>query len=143
MEYLCWLPGTKKIHRERLLSSTLHRPSPRQISRKKILFFLDGFSSYNQICISLEDKDRKDFTFPWGNFIYEFLPFGIWNAPTTFHRDILGIFSDFIHDCVEWNMDDRIFMEINLKNLWMTWVKFLKGVEKQISHLEMKNYICY
>jgi hypothetical protein len=34
------------------------------------------------------------------------LPFGLCNAPATFQRVVLGIFSDLIHDCVEVYMDD-------------------------------------
>ena len=41
-----------------------------------------------------------------GNFANRVLPFGLCNAPTTFQRAVLGIFSDLIHDCVEVYMDD-------------------------------------
>ena len=34
------------------------------------------------------------------------LPFGLCNAPATFQREVLGIFVDLIHDCVEVYMDD-------------------------------------
>ena len=34
------------------------------------------------------------------------MPFGLCNAPTTFQRAVLGIFSDLIHDYVEVYMDD-------------------------------------
>ena len=62
----------------------------------KILFsFLDGFSSYNQIQISLEDQDKTIFTCPWGTFSYRVLPFSIYNGPSTFQREILGIFFIF------------------------------------------------
>ena len=64
------------------------------LSGKKFFSFLDGFSGYNQIQIALEDQDKTTFTFPWGDFAYRFLPFGLCNAPTTFQREILDIFSD-------------------------------------------------
>ncbi len=35
-----------------------------------------------------------------------FFPFGLCNAPATFQRAVLAIFSDLIHDCVEVYMDD-------------------------------------
>ena len=49
------------------------------------------------------------------------LPFGLCNAPATFQRAVLGIFSDLTHDCVEVYMDDFIVygdsFEETLKNL--------------------------
>jgi hypothetical protein len=46
------------------------------------------------------------FLCPWGTFPYRLLPFGLCNAPTTFQRDVIGIFFDLIHDCVEIYIDD-------------------------------------
>jgi len=68
--------------------------------------FLDGFSGYNQIQISPEDQDKTTFTCPWGTFTYWVLPFGLCNAPTTFQRAVLSIFSELLHDAVEIYMDD-------------------------------------
>ena len=65
------------------------------LSGKKFFSFLDGFSGYNQIQIAPKDQDKTTFTFPWGNFAYRVLPFGLCNAPTTFQREILGIFLIF------------------------------------------------
>ena len=76
------------------------------LSGKKLFSFLDGFSGYNQIQIAPEDQDKTTFTFPWGTFAYKVLPFGLCNAPTTFQREILGIFSDLLNDCLEIFMDD-------------------------------------
>ena len=76
------------------------------LSRKKLFSFLDGFSSYNQIQIAPEDQGKTTFTFPWGTFAYRVLPFCLCNAPTNFQREILGIFSDLLNDCLEIFMDD-------------------------------------
>eukprot|EP00253_Pinus_taeda_P007704 PITA_07704 len=76
------------------------------LAGKKYFSFLDGFSGYNQIQVAPEDQDKTTFTCPWGTFAYRVLPFGLCNAPTTFQRAVLGIFSDLIHDCVEVYMDD-------------------------------------
>eukprot|EP00253_Pinus_taeda_P014719 PITA_14719 len=56
--------------------------------------------------VAPEDKDKTTFTCPWGTFSYRVLPFGLSNAPATFQRAELGIFSKIIHDCVEVYMDD-------------------------------------
>jgi len=73
---------------------------------KKLFSFLDGFSGYNQIQIAPEDQDKTTFTCPWGTFAYRVLPFGLCNAPATFQRAILSIFSDLINDGLEVYMDD-------------------------------------
>ena len=73
---------------------------------KKFFSFLDGFSGYNQIQISLKDQDKTTFICPWGTFSYRVLPFGLCNAPTTFQRAILSIFAELVHDLVEIYMDD-------------------------------------
>jgi len=76
------------------------------LSGKKFFSFLDGFSGYNQIKIAPQDQDKTTFTSPWGTFSYRFLPFGLCNAPTTFQRAVLGIFSDMLNDSMEIFMDD-------------------------------------
>ena len=43
-------------------------------------YFLDGYSSYNQIHIALEDQEKTTFTCPFGRRMY----FGLCNAPSTF-----------------------------------------------------------
>jgi hypothetical protein len=68
--------------------------------------FLDGFSGYNQITIATWDQDNTTFTIPWGTFSYKVLPFGLCNAPTTFQRVVIGIFSDMVNVCMEIFMDD-------------------------------------
>eukprot|EP00253_Pinus_taeda_P018125 PITA_18125 len=73
---------------------------------KKFFSFLDGFSGYNQIRIAPQDQDKTTFTSPWGTFAYKVLPFGLCNAPTTFQRAVIGIFSDMINDSLEIFMDD-------------------------------------
>lgn len=76
------------------------------LDRKKYFSFLNGFSGYNQIKISLEDQDKTTFTCLSETYYYRFLPFGVCNAPTTFQRVVLVIFSDLIHECVEVSMND-------------------------------------
>jgi len=73
---------------------------------KRFFSFLDGFSGYNQIQLCPEDHDKTTFTCPWGTFAYRVLPFGLCNAPTTFQRAVLSIFTELVHDVVEIYMDD-------------------------------------
>ena len=68
------------------------------LSGKQYFSFLDGYSGYKQIQIALGDQDKTTFTCPWGTFAYRVLPFGLCNAPATFQRTFLGIFSDLAND---------------------------------------------
>ncbi|GKD97448.1 reverse transcriptase domain-containing protein [Tanacetum coccineum] len=55
--------------------------------------FLDGFSRYFQIPINPHDKEKTTFTCPYGTFAYRRMPFGLCNAPGTFQRCMMAIFS--------------------------------------------------
>jgi hypothetical protein len=78
------------------------------LARKNIFSFLDGFSCYNQIQISLEVQDNTIFTFPFRIYDYQVIPFGLCNSISTSQRVVLGIFFYLIHACVEVYMDDFI-----------------------------------
>ncbi|XP_022892004.1 uncharacterized protein LOC111406872 [Olea europaea var. sylvestris] len=69
-------------------------------------YFLDGYSGYNQIPISPEDQEKTTFTCPYGTFAYRRMPFGLCNAPATFQRCMMAIFSDMVEKCIEVFMDD-------------------------------------
>jgi hypothetical protein len=76
------------------------------LAGNKLFSFLDGFKGYNKIQITPEDQDKMTFTCPWGTFAYKVLPFRLCNAPATFQRAIMIIFSDLISEGLEVYMDD-------------------------------------
>ncbi|RDX96199.1 hypothetical protein CR513_21174, partial [Mucuna pruriens] len=67
-----------------------------KLAGKSHYCFLDGFSSYMQIHIALEDQHKTTFTCPFGTFAYTHMPFGLCNAPSTFQRCMTSIFSDLL-----------------------------------------------
>ena len=69
-------------------------------------YFLDGYSGYFQIEIAADDQDKTTFTCPFGTYAYRRMPFGLCNAPTTFQRCMLSIFSDLVERIMEVYMDD-------------------------------------
>ena len=68
--------------------------------------YLDGYSGFFQIPIHPDDQEKTTFTCPWGTFAYRRMPFGLCNAPATFQRCMMAIFSEYIEEIMEVFMDD-------------------------------------
>jgi hypothetical protein len=77
-----------------------------RLARHKYYCFLDGYSGYNQVPVDLEDQEKTTFTCPFGTFAYRRMPFGLCNAPATFQRCMISIFSDMVEHFLEIFMDD-------------------------------------
>ena len=56
--------------------------------------------------IASEDQEKTIFTCPFGTYAYRRMPFGLYNAPTTFQRCMLSMFSDMVERIMEVYMDD-------------------------------------
>ena len=121
--------------------------------------FLDGYSGYNQIEIALEDQEKTTFTCPFGTFAFRKMPFGLCNAPGTFQRCVMGIFSDMIEIILEIFMDDfsvfgdsfescfenlrKVLERYQEKNLVLNWGKchFMVTQGIVLGHIVSKNGI--
>nr|KYP75161.1 Transposon Ty3-I Gag-Pol polyprotein [Cajanus cajan] len=77
-----------------------------RLAGKSHYYFLNGFSGYFYIHIAPKDQENTIFTYPFGTFAYRRMPYGLCNAPGTFQRCMLSIFSDFLENCIEVFMDD-------------------------------------
>ncbi|XP_058216884.1 uncharacterized protein LOC131327767 [Rhododendron vialii] len=96
--------------------------------------FLDGYSGYNQIEVALPDQEKTTFTCPFGTFAYRRMPFGLCNAPGTFSRCMMGIFSDMIEKILEVFMDDfSVFGD--------SFDACLENLEKVLTRCEEKNLV--
>ena len=69
-------------------------------------YFLDGYSGYNQISIAPKDRKKTTFTCPFGTFVFRRMLFGLCNAPGTFQRCMMSIFSDLVEEVMEIFMGD-------------------------------------
>ncbi|KAL4280231.1 hypothetical protein GQ457_03G025460 [Hibiscus cannabinus] len=77
-----------------------------RLAGKSFYCFLDGYSGYNQIAIAQEDQEKTTFTCPFGTYSFRRMSFGLCNAPATFQRCMVTIFSDMVEDFLEIFMDD-------------------------------------
>ncbi|RVW47919.1 Retrovirus-related Pol polyprotein from transposon 17.6 [Vitis vinifera] len=82
------------------LTSVLER-----VSGHPFYCFLDGYSGYFQIEIDVEDQEKTTFTCRLEH-TPKRMPFGLCNAPATFQRCMLSIFSDMVERIMEVFMDD-------------------------------------
>nr|GEZ03483.1 reverse transcriptase domain-containing protein [Tanacetum cinerariifolium] len=80
-----------------------------RLAGNEYYYFLDGFSGYFQIPIDPRDQEKTTFTCPYETFAYRRMPFGLFNAPSTFQRCILAIF----HDMVEKTMCEDTNLSLN------------------------------
>ena len=67
-----------------------------RVSGHPFYCFLDGYFRYFQKEIDVEDQEKTTFTCPFGTYAYRRMSFGLCNAPITFQRCMLSIFSDMV-----------------------------------------------
>ena len=94
--------------------------------------FLDGYSGYNQIAIAPKDQEKTTFTCPYGTFYFRKMPFGLCNAPTTFQRCMMSMFSDLVEEAMEIFMDDFSVYGYSFENC-------LKLLETVVQRCQDKN----
>ena len=110
--------------------------------------FLDGYSGYNQIAIAPENQKKTTFTCPFGTFSFRRMPFGLCNAPGTFQRCMMSIFSN-LAEVMEIIMDDftvygssfeqclhdlgTVLQRCKDKNLALNWEYAILWLQKELS----------
>ena len=79
-------------------------------TNNELLFFMDGFSSYNQILIVVEDILKTTFRClgSIGTFEWLVMPFGLKNVGATYHRAMNSIFHDMLGHHMEVYIDDIV-----------------------------------
>jgi len=82
-----------------------------RLAGNSFFYFLNGFSSYYQIIVAYEDQEKTTFTCPFGTFFYRCMPFGLCNAPSTFQRCMMSIFSYLIENCIDFTVYGNSFYQ--------------------------------
>ena len=73
-----------------------------------IMSFLDAFQGYYQIVLAPEDREKTAFIFPYTNYHYIMMPFGLKNAKATYQQMMTRMFRDKIRHTVEVYIDDMV-----------------------------------
>eukprot|EP00253_Pinus_taeda_P011949 PITA_11949 len=76
------------------------------VAGSELMFFLDGFSGYNQILVHPDDQLKTTFRTKWGTYAYQKMPFGLINAGATFQRAMDITFKGLIDRTVVSYLDD-------------------------------------
>ena len=77
-----------------------------RLANHSFFCFLDGYSGYHQIPIHPNDQENTIFTCQYGTYANRRMSFGLCNAPASFLRCMMSIFSDMIEKIMEVFMDD-------------------------------------
>ncbi len=56
------------------------------VIKHEVYIFLDGFSGYHQISITLKDQYKTAFVTNWGAFVRVVMLFGVKNKPPTYQK---------------------------------------------------------
>ncbi|XP_070019024.1 uncharacterized protein [Nicotiana sylvestris] len=96
--------------------------------------FLDGYSGYNQILIAPKDQEKTTFTCTYGTFAFSRMPFGLCNAPATFQRCMMVVFTNMVEDILEVFMDD-------FSVVGESFDKCLKNFDRVLAHCEETNLV--
>ena len=95
--------------------------------------FLDEYFGYNQIAIAPEDQEKTTFTFPCSTIAFRRIPFGLCNAPATFQRCMMSMFTDLVEEAMEIFMDDFSVYESSFENC-------LENLETVLHRCKDKNF---
>ncbi|GMP26860.1 hypothetical protein CsSME_00003123 [Camellia sinensis var. sinensis] len=95
-----------------------------------LLSFMDGFSSYNQILMAPEDREKTVFTTPWGTYCYRVMPFGLKNAGATYQQAATTILHDMIYKEVEVYVDDMIIKSKEREDHYTALQKFFQRIRE-------------
>jgi hypothetical protein len=77
-----------------------------RLTNHSFFCFLDRYLGYHQIPIHPDDQSKITFTCPYRTYAYRRMSIGLCNAPASFQRCMMSIFSDMIKEIMEIFTDD-------------------------------------
>lgn len=76
------------------------------MTRHAMLSLRDDFFDYNQIKIAPKDQDKTAFTYSWGTYCWNIMPFSLKNGGATYQRAMTTMFHNMMHTFMEDYVDD-------------------------------------
>jgi hypothetical protein len=80
----------------------------------ELLSFLDAYSGYHQISLTIDDEEKAEFITPFGIFYYTKMVFGLKNGGATYQKGIHIILETQIRRNVEAYIDDVVVKPKNV-----------------------------
>ena len=112
-----------------------------QLANRTFFYFIDGYSGYHQILIHPDNQSKTTFTCPYRTYAYRRMSFGLCNAPTSFQRCLMPIFSDMIEEIMEVFMDDFSIYEKTFNDCLENLDKVLQRYEEKHLVFNLENVI--
>lgn len=106
-----------------------------------ILSLMDGFFVYNQIIIAPKYQYKTAFTYPWGTFYWNIMPFGLKNASATYQRVMTLFFYDIMYVLMEDYMDDLLGKSITREDHLSILTKIFDWLKKYKVGLNLKKCV--
>jgi hypothetical protein len=113
------------------------------LAKHSVFCFLDGYSSYHQIPIHPDHQRKTTFTCPYGTYAYRRMSFRLCNAPASFQRCMMSIFSNMIEEIIEVFMDDFSIYRKTFNNCLENLDRVLQKCEEKHLVLNWKNIISW
>lgn len=107
----------------------------------EMLFLMDGFLGYNQIKVVPKNQHKITFITPWGIFCYKVMPFDLKNAGATYQWEMTYIFNDYMHDIVEYYVDDVLAKSKTREDHPKVLVKIFNRLLEHNIRLNPKKYV--
>jgi hypothetical protein len=90
--------------------------------------FTDGFSSYNQVPITKEDKEKTTFVFELRS--YKVMLFGLKNTPTVVFRIMVKEFQEYIYKTMAVYFDE--YTIYNILKYHIEWLRMMMEICQEI-----------
>ena len=102
---------------------------------------LDLASSYWQVEVSPEDKEKTAFSTPYGHFEFNVMPFGLTNAPATFQRLMQCILAGISGEACLSYLDDIIVISSTFEECLHRLDEVLRRL--RVANLKLKHPECH
>jgi hypothetical protein len=105
-----------------------------RLMKHSFFYFLDGYLGYYHIPIHLDEQSKTTFICSYVTYAYRRMSFRLCNAPASFQRCMMSIFSDMIEEIM------KVFMD-NFFVYGKTFDDCLENLDKVLQRCEEKHLI--